>query len=211
MQEELKRAFNMTAVNIVKDFIPYPPNFYPKPQEPTNQYNVLTFTDDILNQDSPIGKSQLDTPVFANITFKGGTYQDVVNNVTKTVTYQDLTFDTVIMTVSQSKNIVTTQIQGRNGTVKEYIGLGDYGVTINGIITTKGGNGHYPIDEVRNLKLMLNANKSIEVACTYLQNLDITNLVIKDYDLPQEYGGYSYQKFSITALSDYAKEAYIIN
>jgi hypothetical protein len=115
------------------------------------------------------------------------------------------------MTVNQSKNIVTTQIQGRNGTVKEYIGMGDYGIIINGIITTKNGNGHYPIDEVRDLKLMLNANKPIKVASTYLQNLDIKTIVIKDYEFAQETGGYSYQKFSITAMSDNDQYVYIEN
>ena len=199
----------MTAVDIVTDFLPYPPNFYPPPQQPTNNYDPYAIGESYA--DKPIGKSQLDTPVFANITFKGATYVEVVNNTSKEITFPDLTFETVIMTVSQSKNIVTTEIQGRNGTVKEYIGMGDYNITINGILTTKNGNGVNPIEQLRNLKLMLNANRTLEVACTYLQTLDITNLVIKDYELPQEYGGYSYQKFSITALSDYPKEIYIEN
>lgn len=207
MQEQLKRAFKMESVNIVTDFIPYPPNFYPPPQEPTNQYTGIQ----ISNADASIGTSQLGTPVFANITFKGTSYVDVVNGVEKTVTFPDLVFETVIMTVGQSKNIITTEIQGRNGTVKEYIGMSDYQVTINGILTVQNGNGVNPIEQLRNLKLMLNANKTLEVACTYLQTLDITNIVVKDYELPQEYGGYSYQKFSISALSDYPKEVYIEN
>jgi hypothetical protein len=209
MQEQLKREFQMESVNIITEFAPYPPNFYPQPKQPNNPYDSYAIGDSYA--DKSIGTGQLGTPVFANITFKGTTYTDVVNNTSKNVTFEDLTFDTVIMSVSQSKNIVTTEIQSRNGTVKEYIGMGDYNITINGIITLKNGNGVNPIEQVRQLKLMLNANKSIEVACTYLQNLDITNIVIKDYELPQEYGGYSYQKFVITALSDYPKEVYIVN
>jgi len=58
---------------------------------------------------------------------------------------------------------------------------------------------------------MLNANKALQVVSTFLQNLDVTYLVIKDYDLPQEMGGYSYQKFSITALSDSLQEIFILN
>jgi hypothetical protein len=195
MTELLKQEFKYVGVNILnvaKDFIPYP-------------INKET------NADAPIGLSQLGTPVFADLTFLGDTYTDTVNEVTKTVTFKDLKFEAVIMTVNQSKNIVTTQIQGRNGTVKEYIGMGDYGIIINGIITTKNGNGHYPIDEVRDLKLMLNANKPIKVASTYLQNLDIKTIVIKDYEFAQETGGYSYQKFSITAMSDNDQYVYIEN
>ncbi|WP_263399040.1 DUF6046 domain-containing protein, partial [Streptococcus pneumoniae] len=73
--------------------------------------------------------------------------------------------------------------------------MGDYTITINGIIT--GKNGHYPIDEVREFKKMLNANKALKVVSVYLQNLDVTNVVIKDYEFAQETGGYSYQRFSI--------------
>lgn len=156
--------------------------------------------------DKPVSVSSLGTPVFSNLQFLADNYTD---NYGKVTSFKTITFDAVIMTVSQSKNIVITQIQGRDGTVKEEIGLGDYIITINGIIT--GGNGHYPIDEVREFKKMLNANKTLEVVSTYLQNLDVTNLVIKDYEFAQEYGGYSYQRFSITALSDSLQEIFILN
>jgi hypothetical protein len=123
--------------------------------------------------------------------------------------FKDLVFDSILITVNQSKNITKTDIQGRDGTVKEYIGMGDYVITINGIIT--GNNGHYPIDEVKDLKKMLDANIAISVVSWYLQNLDVSLIVITDFEIPQEMGGYSYQKFSISALSDTPQEIQIFN
>ena len=201
MITDLKREFNLQNVVIRNALPPYPVGgVTPVSNDSNYQINQNT------NIDKPVSVSSLGTPVFSNLQFLADEFTD---NYGKTTSFKAVTFDAVIMTVNQQKNIVTTQIQGRDGTVKEGIGKGDYVVTINGIIT--GVNGHYPIDEVREFKKMLNANKALQVVSTFLQNLDVTYLVIKDYDLPQEMGGYSYQKFSITALSDSLQEIFILN
>lgn len=199
MIEELKREFNLQNVTIISALPPYPieKGKYIK----TNaQFSPKEYID------NPVSFSSLGTPVFSNLQFLADEYTDVYD---KTTSFKTITFDAVIMTVNQQKNIVTTQIQGRDGTVKEEIGMGDYTITINGIIT--GANGHYPIDEVREFKKMLNANKALKVVSTYLQNLDITNIVIKDYEFAQEAGGYSYQRFSVNALSDSLQEIFLLN
>ncbi|KAA2242800.1 hypothetical protein F0L74_09740 [Chitinophaga agrisoli] len=116
---------------------------------------------------------------------------------------------TVLVTVAQSKKIIVTDIQGRDGTVKEYIGMGDYEVTINGIIT--GSNQHYPIDETHALKQMLDAPVPLVAVSWYLQNLDVYNLVVRDYAFAQEPGGYSRQLFTINCLSDTPIELLITN
>jgi hypothetical protein len=108
--------------------------------------------------------------------------------------------DLVLMNVNQSKNIVATHIPGRDGTVKEYVGMDDYNITINGIIV--GTPGHYPIDEVNALHQVAKANVPIEVVSTYLANLDIYSLVIKDFSYNQEPGGWMKQNFTIQAISD---------
>ena len=124
-------------------------------------------------------------------------------------TYGPLTYQAILIAVTQTKKIIKTEIQGRNGTVKEYIGLDDYAVTINGIIT--GPNGHYPIEDVNNLKAMLDSNQPIDVACKFLQILGIHTLLVESYQLDQKEGGYSYQTFSISCLSDVPQELKLIN
>lgn len=159
------------------------------------------------NRDKELYRSSLGTPVYTNITFQAGTYE--TNPPGKTVSYGPVTYEAVLITISQAKKIIRTDIQGRDGTVKEYIGLDDYQVTINGIIT--GPNGHHPKDEVADLKAILDAPVPIDVACTYLQTLGIDSLVVDTYEIGQQEGGYSYQTFSISCLSDVPQELRLAN
>jgi hypothetical protein len=93
---------------------------------------------------------------------------------------------------------------GRNGTVKEYIGEGDASISFKGVIT--GKNGHYPIEKVELLKQIIQAPISIPVVCKYLNDLDIHTIVFEDRILDQQEGGYSYQTFSLNAISDTPQE-----
>ncbi|HSZ35297.1 MAG TPA: DUF6046 domain-containing protein [Puia sp.] len=87
-----------------------------------------------------------------------------------------------------------------DGTFKEYIGMGDYELSITGPID--GPNGHHPIDEVNALQQLLKASVPVDVVSRYLQNLDIHSKVIKEFTYEQEPGGYSHQGFNIQAVSD---------
>lgn len=147
--------------------------------------------------DSPISTSVLNTPVYSNIHFLDVEYTDMQGRV---ITTNGKIYDAVLITVSQAKKIIMTEIQGRDGTVKEYIGMDDYHVSVNGIIT--GTNGVHPADEIAILKKMLDAPVAIDVVCPYLQNLGIQSLVVQDYTFEQQAGGYAYQSFSINFKSD---------
>ena len=152
--------------------------------------------------DAALYHSALNTPVYTNIEFGSGRYETNTKGIFKE--FQSLRYEAVLITVSQAKKIITTEIQGRDGTVKEYIGMDDYTVQVNGVIT--GSNGHHPIDEIAALKKMLDAPISIDVTSTYLQNLGIVSLVVFDFDFEQEAGGFSYQTFKITFKSDVPQE-----
>jgi hypothetical protein len=172
-------------------------------------------------RDEPVGISSLGTPVYSDLTLLGVEYTDnitgkpvqlqndryrsgknqpVAGNNSGLGTAFYMNIETVLITVSQAANIIKTKIQGRNGTVKEYIGLDDSTVTINGVIT--GKNGVYPFEEVERLRRWLQAPVSKGIVARWLGNLGIENLVVESYDIPQVEGGYSYQMFSISAISD---------
>jgi len=150
----------------------------------------------ITQRDKELYKSSLGTPVMSNLTFKGKTYTD---NTGRKVSFPDLVLDLVLMTVSQTKKIIETEIQGQDGVVDEYIGLGPYEITIDGIIN--GPNGHYPIDEHNALHQVAKAGIDIDVVSTYLHNIDIYSLVVRSFVYDQEAGGYSKQAFTIQAKS----------
>lgn len=113
--------------------------------------------------------------------------------------YKAMSFATTLVTVDQTKTIVKTQVQGMNGSIKEYVGMDDYIITITGVIP--GSNNHYPAEEVRNLNDLCSAPVAIPVIGSYLQNLDIDYIVINHFTLKQTEGNYSQQPFTINAYS----------
>lgn len=146
-------------------------------------------------------KSQLNTPVLSDLKFVGvKNYTDELGN---TYNFDNVILQAVLVTISQTKKIVKTAIQGRLGTIKEYVGMDDYVLKINGVIN--GLNGRYPKDEIANLKNVLTYPHPIEVVSWYLHLWDIYHVVVEDFSITPEEGGYSYQPFTITAVSDIAQ------
>lgn len=147
--------------------------------------------------DEPVAVSMLGTPVYSNLDIQGGTYTDNDNN---TITYPSITLDAVLFVVTQSKNIVITTIQGRNGSIKEYIADDDYNITITGIIA--GGNNVYPKNDVLALKKVLDSPVALQVNSWFLNQFGVHSFVVKDYNFNQEAGRNSQQSFSVSAISD---------
>lgn len=188
--KELLQTFNLQSVNAYNGFRP-------------NPYVIAGLVGDNV-PDKTLYLSTLGTPVYTDLTFERITY-GTSNNQTKVV--PEIRLQTILITVSLTKNIIETAIQGKDGTVPEYIGAGDYQITINGIIC--GANGHYPKDEVAQLKKMFDAPRSIPVISWYLQNLDIYDIIVKDYAFDQEPGGYSKQNFTVNCRSYFPVELLI--
>jgi hypothetical protein len=143
--------------------------------------------------------SYLGTPVFSNLEVPEGKY---INLQGEEISYEALRVDTVLFDVSQSRNIVTTEIQGRNGTIKEYISDGDFSVNINGLIVSQDAN-VYPEDEVTRLVEILKVQDTVPIASRFLNDVfNITNVVVVGYSFPQPEGTPNTQPFSIQCLSN---------
>lgn len=168
------------------------------PATQVNNKNDFQGKVEVFTRDAGLYKGPLGTPVMADITFESVTYTDFITGVKKTT--KKITLINVLINVSQAKKIITTEIQGRNGTIKEYIGLDDYNVNINGFIIAN--NGQSTKSDMIDLQNMCNARVQIPVTCDFLNSFGIFNIVIKDYTFNQEAGGYSKQPFTINALSD---------
>ena len=173
----------------------------------------------IFSRLKPVAYSIMGTPIYTDLIIKGVTWTDNDGNVqtlandnfgngaTGRVTegyggasgyYQR--FDTVLITFTQPIKVIRTEIQGSDGTVKEYIGKDDVSVTINVNIT--GKNGQYPHREVLRFKKWLDAPVSKPIVAWWLNDLGVKNVVITDYSMPQVEGGLSYQLVQINAISD---------
>lgn len=109
--------------------------------------------------------------------------------------------DLVLFEISQSKNIITTALQGYNGTVKEYISDGDYQIKIRGAVVDKNPM-RYPKEQVQNLYEVCKANRAVPVVSQYLQLFGIYDIVIKDFSFPQREGTRNTQFFELDCISD---------
>jgi Domain of unknown function (DUF6046) len=162
--------------------------------------------------DLGVGQS-LGNKVFSNLEIDAKSFRDVPG-------YEgfvdSLIFDTALFTVRNNKNIVVTPVQGRNGTVKEYISGGDSVISIRGVIA--GKRGIYPmqgttvngkeVNSVEKFIKAMNAPVAIDVNSWYLNMLGIYSMVVTSFELPQTQGMYETQFFEIEALSD---EPFIID
>ena len=137
-------------------------------------------------------KSWLGTPVFCDILFLRED-EDPIK------------LETVLVDVSQRKNIVTTAVQGRNGTVKEYISDGDYEVRIRGLVVSNGTNA-YPYNQVRDLHDLLAQSEAINIVADYLRLFNIYKVVVTGYNFPQQEGFQNVQAFEINCISDTPEE-----
>lgn len=115
-----------------------------------------------------------------------------------------LVMNDAIVAISREKHIVTTQMVGMDGTVKEYINDGDYQMNIvvgvaaveNGVIVDE-----YPADGLRELRAFLDAKEALSVHSKFLDVFDINSLVIKSFSVTQDTAS-NYQSVSISAVSD---------
>jgi hypothetical protein len=155
-------------------------------------------------------KSLLDTPVFDNVEFQSGAYEDLDGNA---IEYEGVRFDSVLLTLQQSKNIISTSIQGRNGTIKEYISDGDWVITLTGLIigetVSSGGNfslngigNKYPQTDVNRLKKICDVNDSVKINSNILNVFGIEDVVITDKRFEQRAGQYNNQFFELQMVSD---------
>ena len=122
--------------------------------------------------------------------------------------FKHIPIDIVLYDVRQAKNIVKTDIIGRDGSPKEYIGESDFEITIRGVIC--GDNGVYPFDRVSNLVEFLRQKTSLGIVSQYLNNIfDINEIVVREYAFEQAEGSQSHQKFEIMCWSDKPVEVLI--
>ena len=106
-----------------------------------------------------------------------------------------------LVTISMKKNIVKTPVQGRNGTVKEYISDGDFDITLEGGLFSENPN-DFPYNDTKLLVNILKIPAAITMVSEYAQLFGIHNVVIEDYEFKQEHGKQNIQLFRIKAVSD---------
>jgi len=191
-----KNSFQGTAEAIIKGF-------------GLQALKPILFQKLTVEEDLPLqGKSILGTPVYDRFEVKAGIYQkwdetkEIENDIVPllNINYGRVKIDTILYEVSKQKNIITTAISGRNGTVKEYFGEDDYVITARGAIVSN--DQRYPESEVLALKRILDIPDSFRILSPFLNNIfGIFEVIVTNYRFPQTEGMRNSQVFEVNMIS----------
>ncbi|HEY5390607.1 MAG TPA: DUF6046 domain-containing protein [Hanamia sp.] len=151
-------------------------------------YNMST----LQNGKAPV--SMLGTPVFADLILQSDKKGSI-----------QLQLLWALLEVNMQKNIVKTAVQGRDGTVKEYISDGDYQVTIRGGLFSPFSNA-YPKEDMQTIMQLMKLNTPLTVISEYLLHFNVYELVVEDYSFSQKEGVQNVQLFEIKTVSDFPIE-----
>ena len=143
--------------------------------------------------DGFVNSAMFGTPVYDQVVLKTSIDAVNINEVIK--------FDSVLVTVNQTRNIVTTPIQGRNGTVKEYISDGDFDINISGVLTETHSL-RTPKEIIETLYTMLSLPNEIVIVSDFLSLFKIQYAVVRAYKFNQIEGHVNQIQMDISLLSD---------
>jgi len=121
-------------------------------------------------------------PVFDIVQFDPVSYTD--ENGAEINIGAPLTLDIAIIEINQAKNIVKTARSGKNGTIKEYMGLGDYNINIKGWLVNPIATAN-PDILTREFQAYMKAPTDLKINSTFLSYFDIYNVVIESYRVSQ--------------------------
>lgn len=152
----------------------------------------------IMPDDVADGTSIIGTPIYMPVSLLEGSYTAYPDKV---ISYPGYDFDpTTLAVFNRSKNIIKTQVEGNDSTVKELISMGDWNITLTGILFS--GTSKYPANQVQAMRNMFEVPAAYKVAGKIFQLLGIHSLVFENINLPQVEAFKGIQPFQITASSD---------
>lgn len=204
-----------------RDFIPPPPpnpkgqaelivkSFglqFVKPKFFKVNTNAIAIEQDAIQQainDNQVGdvkdsKSRFGLPVFDKVRLEQLRYKTTDG---KSITVDSIELGTVLCEITQQRNIVTTQVSGRNGTVKEYIGDGDYNISIRGILVSDNQN-VAPANQLGVLIGHCTSPVQIDVSSNFLSYFGIYTIVIESYNVRQLEGMRNIIPFELNCISE---------
>lgn len=143
-------------------------------------------------------RSKFGLPKFDDILFE---QVDYTSNDGKNIRVPPFSMGTALCDVTMTRNIVKTQIAGRNGTVKEYMSDGDLQINIKGVLASLYQN-IAPKDSVKNLLQFCNAPVNFNVTSNFLAYFGVYTIVVEDYTFNQLEGKRNVISFELHCSSD---------
>jgi len=160
--------------------------------------------------DKPELMSYLNTPVYDSLIFgylNEKSRNNYIDDFGNTISYEPIRLVEVLISVQQTKNIVTTAVAGLNGTVKQYMSKGDYIINVEGRISGQYNPSTDNYEHVRTVSQFSESfarlieiceiGYSLPITSRHLQLFGINQVVITDFNFPQREGNRNNQVFSI--------------
>lgn len=146
-----------------------------------------------------VKKNVFGLPVFGGIGFKEGAY---INKYGTRIAYDSLLLECCLIEVGNQRQIVKTNVQGRDNSVKQFISNGDDSIVIKGVLAG-GGQLVYPDTDMRKLQAITHAEEAVSIVCPFLQDyFKINSLVVTYASFPQKEGNPTVQLFELQCISD---------
>lgn len=98
-------------------------------------------------------------------------------------TSDDYVLESAIVSFNRAKNVVLTEVQGRDTTIKEFINNGDYAISVKGIICSDDVS--FPKEKFKEFMKFMNAKQSIKIVHEVLNLVGVHEIVITDFDCPE--------------------------
>lgn len=155
-------------------------------------------------------KSKFGMQIFDSFTFNCTSANPVIYTSTpefgsaNIVISAPFTFETALIEVNQTKNIVKTSIAGKNGTVKEYMSDGDFIINLKGVIVGEVANQRPDVFYLDKFMEYLRAPLALPVTCTFLNEFNINSVIIESYRYGQREGARNIIDIEINMISDTA-------
>lgn len=143
-------------------------------------------------------RSKFGLPMFDVLLFNAVNY---TSNDGKEISVPNFSMGAALCDVTMTRNIVKTQIAGRNGTVKEYMSDGDYQINIKGVLSSLYQN-VAPKDSMNQLLGFCNAPVNFNVTSNFLGYFGIYTVVVEDYSFNQLEGKRNVISFELHCSSD---------
>ena len=106
---------------------------------------------------------------------------------------------TAIISINSDRNLILTKVAGRDYSRKELVSNGDIEFSVSGVMSS-GLPDVYPANEIKKFIQVMQYKGVIEVNNQFLDQFNISKIVIKNFNLPQKEGYKNLQHYTFTAV-----------
>jgi len=143
-------------------------------------------------------KSLFGTPIYDIVTFQAFSYTDENGTEVNNAAFD---LELAIIEIYKPRNIVKTQVMGRNGTIKEYMSDDDYQINITGTFLNKYAY-RSPEELMRYFDQITKAPIELKVVSNFLSYFDIYTLVIENSKIKQREGSRNIVDYELQCCSE---------